>query len=87
MQVTIAFVVFQLRFQFGFIGDLTIVIPPVLDVVAANVPQFRCREPALVEVVTNLTVIRDACDIGAGRLQHRTVPINSYELEYINYYV
>ena len=40
MQVTVAFVVFQLRFQLGFIGYLTVLIPSALDVVASDVPQF-----------------------------------------------
>ena len=79
MQVTVAFVVFQLRFQFGFVGYLAVVIPPFLDVVATDVPQFRCREPTLVEVVTNLFVVRDARDVGAGCLQHRTVFITYYK--------
>ena len=76
MEVTVAFVVFQFRFQFGFVGYLTVFIPPFLDVVASDVPQFGCGEPALVEVVTNLTVVRDACDVGAGRFQHRSVIYN-----------
>jgi hypothetical protein len=54
MQVTVAFVVFQLRFQFGFVGYLTVFIPSFLDIVASDVPQFGCREPAPVKVVTNL---------------------------------
>ena len=70
MQVTIAFVVFQLRFQFGFVRYLAVFVPPALDVVASDVPQFGCGEPALVEVVTNLFVVRDACNVGAGRLQY-----------------
>lgn len=78
MQVTIAFMVFQLRFQFGFVRNLTAFIPPLLDVVASDVPQFGCGEPALVKVATNLTVVRDACDVSAGCLQHRTVFITSY---------
>ena len=56
MQVTVAFVVFQFRFEFGFVGYLTVFISPLLGVVASDVPQFGCGEPALVEVVTNLTV-------------------------------
>lgn len=87
MQVTVAFVVFQLRFEFGLVGYLAVVIPPVLNVVAADVPQFRGGEPALVEVVTNLLVVRDACDVGPGCLQHRTVFITSYEIKYIKSYV
>ena len=83
MEVTVAFVVFQLRFQFGFVGYLTVVVPPFLDVVASDVPQFRGGEPALVEVVTNLIVVRDFGDVGAGCLQHRTVFITSYKSEEI----
>src|SRR6056297_3531716 len=86
MQVTVAFVVFQLRFQFGFVGYLTVFIPPLLDVVATDVPQFRRGAPALVEVVTNLRVVRDACNVGAGCLQHRTVFITSYGAECIKDY-
>ena len=81
MQVTVAFVVFQLRLQFGFVGYLTVFVPPFLDVVATDVPQFRGGEPALIEVVTNLTVVRDFGDVGAGCLQHRTVFITSYGIE------
>jgi hypothetical protein len=32
MEVTVAFVVFQLRFQLGFVGYFAIVIPPLLDI-------------------------------------------------------
>jgi len=31
MQVTVAFVVFQLRFKLGFVGYLTVFVPPFLD--------------------------------------------------------
>jgi hypothetical protein len=81
MQVTVAFVRFQLRFQLGFVGYLTVIVPPALDVVASDVPQFGCREPTLVEVATNLTMVRDFGDVGAGCLQHRIVFITSYGIE------
>jgi hypothetical protein len=42
MQVTVAFVVFQLRFEFGFIGYLTVVIP-----LAEFRPAWRCRYPSI----------------------------------------
>jgi len=45
MQVTIAFVVFQLRFQFSFIGYLTVVVPPLLDVVASDVHSLDAECP------------------------------------------
>jgi hypothetical protein len=87
MQVTIAFVVFQFRLQLGFVGYLTILIPSALNIVASDVPQLRCGEPTLVEVATNLTVVRDSCDVGSGCLQHRTVFITSYGIEGIKGYV
>ena len=71
MEVTVTFVVFQLRFQFPLVRNLTVVVPPALDVVAANVPQFRCGKPTRIEVATNLLVVRDFGDVCAGRLQHR----------------
>lgn len=76
MEVTVALVVFQLHFQFGFVGYLVVFVPPFLGVVAPDVPQFGCGEPTLVEVVTSLTVVRDACDVGAGCFQHRPVIYN-----------
>ena len=60
--------VFQLRFQFRFVGYITVVVPPLLGVVASDVPQFGCGESALVEVATNLLVVRDFGDVGAGIL-------------------
>ncbi|ELY98866.1 hypothetical protein C482_11333 [Natrialba chahannaoensis JCM 10990] len=83
MQVTVAFVVFQLRFEFGFVRYLTVFVPPTLDIVTSDVPQFGCCEPALVEVVTNLTVVRDTSDVCAGCLQHRTMFITWYVDLYI----
>ena len=73
MQITVAFVVFQLRFEFLLVRNLTVVVLPTLDVVASDVPQFRCCKPTGVEVVTNLLMVRDFGDVGAGRLQHRPV--------------
>jgi hypothetical protein len=79
MEVTVAFVVFQLRFQFFFVRDLTVFVPPVLRIVAADVPQFRCCKPAGVKIVTNLLIVRDCGDVCASCFQHCPVFISYYE--------
>ena len=83
MEVTVSLVFLEFGFEFAVVGDFPVVDPPTLRVVSGDVLQFRCGEPALVEVVTHLLVVDDFRSIGASGLQHRTVFITCYGKLYI----
>jgi hypothetical protein len=68
MQVTVSFVFLEFGFEFAVVGYFPVFIPSALRVVSGDVPQFRCRESALVEVVIHLGVVDDFRPIGAGCL-------------------
>jgi hypothetical protein len=78
--------VFQLRLEFAFVGNLTVFVPPFLDVVATNVPEFRGGKPAPVEVFFDLSVVGYRANMGTGCFQHIIgyVPFHIKNDEYPN---
>jgi hypothetical protein len=59
MQVTIAFVRFEVRFEFAILGDVASFVPDTTGCLAGDVPEFTGGESKRIKVVLHLLVVRD----------------------------